>query len=244
MRRLPSSPLALFPSEPFYRDALGLLLEEYADQIDETNKVGYTALQLAAVVKNANAVRMLLEYGADAALEARPGRAYDFAFRRLYIELHNSTLLHQDRSIVTTAWTDDASREVQSNRTVAGSIETQLDIMEMLCDGDGRPVSQQMTYDEGTGEVSTGKDWLGKKGLSIKLRKWKLPQMEVLMEEFTAEREKCGDRITMLLCRKWVLFIAMDDAWHGELAAELGARGGVMPDSSSPFEYGATGTQS
>ena len=94
MRRLPSSPLALFPSEPLYRDALGLLLEEYADQIEETNKVGYTALQLAAVVKNANAVRMLLEYGADATPEARPGRAYDFAFRRLYVELRNSNLLH------------------------------------------------------------------------------------------------------------------------------------------------------
>ncbi|KAH7344358.1 hypothetical protein BKA66DRAFT_579432 [Pyrenochaeta sp. MPI-SDFR-AT-0127] len=230
----------LFPSESLYRDALGILLEEYDDSIDETNKVGYTALQLAAVVKNANAVRMLLEYGANAALEARPGRAYDFAFRRLYVELCNCNLLHQGQSIIATAWTDDTSREVQSNRTVAGSIETQLDIMGLLCDGDGRPISEQIFYDTGTGEISTGKDWLGKKGLSIKLRRWKLPQMNVLIEEFTVVKERYGNRITMLLCREWVLVIELDDAWYEELAAELAARSGVILDSSSPFEFGAT----
>lgn len=232
-----------FPSDPLYRDALGLLLEEYADKIDEINQVGYTALQLAAVLQNVTAVRMLLEYGANPALEAQPGSAFEFAFRRLYVELLNGNLLHQGRSIVTTAWTDDASKEVESNRTVSGRIETQLDIMEMLCDDQGRPVSQRICYDEGIGEISTGNDWLGKKGLNIRLRRCKQLQINVLMDEFTAERERSGDRINMLLCRKWVLFIAMDDAWHGELAAELAARGGAVPDSSSPFDYGTPRTQ-
>ena len=233
----------LFPSDPLYRDALGLLLEEYADKVDEINQIGYTALQVAAVSQNVTAVRMLLEYGASPALEAQQGSAYEFAFRRLYVELLNSNLLHQGGSIVTTAWTDDASKEVESNRTVAGRIETQLDIMEMLCDGQGRPVSQRICYDEGAGEISTEKDWLGKKGLNIRLRRWKQLQVDVLMAEYTAEKEKGGDKITMLLCRKWVLFIAMDDAWHAELAAELAARGGTMPNSSSPFDYGGPRTQ-
>ena len=233
-----------FPSDSLYRDALGLLLEEYADKIDETNEVGYTALQLAAVVQNVTAVRMLLDYGADPTPEAQPGSAYEFAFRRLYVELCNSNLLHLGRSILTTAWTSDTSKETESNRTVSGRIETQLDIMELLCDGQGRPVSQRICYDESTCETSTGNDWLDKKGLNIRLRKWEGLDTDVLVNGCARKREKTGDRTSVLVCRKWVLFITMDDAWHDELAAELAARGGAMPSSSSPFNYGRPNTQS
>lgn len=246
MRKIPLkiSPAEIFPSDSLYRDVLGILLEEYTDQFDQTNQTGSTALQLAAVIQNVTAVRMLLEYGADPAPEAPAGSAYEFALRRLYVELLNGNLLHKgSRSITATAWTEDASKEVESNRTVAGRIEIQLDIMEMLCDAQGRPISERILYDERNGDIFTGHDWLGKKGLSIRLRRLKgAEQLKELLSEFEKERENFGDRINLLLCRRWVLFIAMDDAWHDELEAELAARGGRIPTSLSPFDYGRPGS--
>ena len=183
---------------------------------------------------------VLLDYGANSILEAEPGSAYEFAFRRLYLALQNTNLFHQRQLLHVTAWTDDARKEVESNRTVSGRIETQLDIMEMLCDSQGRPVSQRIRYDEGTGEISTSNDWLGKKGLKIKLRSLKqFQRINDLLNEYVVEREIGGDRISTILCRKWAIFVAMDDAWHGELQAEMAARGGAMPNSLSPFVYGS-----
>jgi hypothetical protein len=246
IRRLFCSQISLtelFPSDSLYRDALGILLEEYTTEIDKINQTGYTALQLAATLQNVTAVRMLLEYGAEPALEAQPGSAYEFAFRRLYVELLNGNLLQKGRSIVATAWTDGATKGVESNRTVAGRIETQLEIMDMLCDDQGRPVSQRIYYNERDGEIFTGNDWLGKKGLNVRLRRLK-EQIGAFLDDFDAQRENFGDRIAIVLCRKWVLFVAMDDAWHSELEAELAARGGTIPNSSTPFEYGRPRTPS